>query len=73
MHGSVGEAASPALGMSLVDAATDAIRNKILDLSLPPGKSVNTKWLVSNLRLSRTPIREALNRLATEGPDPLRE
>lgn len=67
MDGSIDEAASPAVSPSLVDAATDAIRNKILDLTLPPGNSVNTKWLVSNLRLSRTPIREALNRLATEG------
>ena len=67
MHGSSDENVPSALNTSLVDAATDAIRNKILDLSLPPGKSVNTKWLVGNLRLSRTPIREALNRLATEG------
>lgn len=52
---------------SLVDAATTAIRDRILDLSLPPGKSMNSKWLVTHLGLSRTPIREALNRLAAEG------
>lgn len=52
---------------SLVDAATKAIRDRILDLSLPPGKSMNSRWLVSHLGLSRTPIREALNRLAAEG------
>ena len=67
MDSSVSEATPPAFSMSLVDAATDAIRDRIIDLSLAPGKSVNTKWLVSNLKLSRTPIREALNRLAAEG------
>lgn len=54
-------------GRSMVDAAVAAIRDKILDLSLPPGKAINNKWLVDNLELSRTPIREALNRLAAEG------
>lgn len=52
---------------SLVDAATERIRNKILDLSLPPGQAINSAWLVDHLKLSRTPIREALNRLAAEG------
>ena len=52
---------------SLVDTATNAIRDRILDLSLPPGSSIDNKWLVNNLKLSRTPIREALNRLAAEG------
>ena len=52
---------------SLVDAATGTIRDRILDLTLPPGLPIDNKWLVSNLKLSRTPIREALNRLAAEG------
>ncbi len=52
---------------SLVDTATEQIRNKILDLSLPPGQAINSAWLVDHLKLSRTPIREALNRLAAEG------
>ena len=52
---------------SLVDAATDLIRNRILDLSLPPAKAINTKDLAAQLKLSRTPVREALNRLAAEG------
>jgi DNA-binding GntR family transcriptional regulator len=53
--------------VSMVDEATEAIRNRILDLSLPPGKPISSKWLVENLKLGRTPIREALNRLAAEG------
>jgi len=58
---------SPATKPSSVDEATDVIRDKILDLSLPPGKSINSQWLAKTLKLSRTPIREALNRLAAEG------
>ena len=57
----------PASKPSLVDAATERIRDKILDLSLPPGEAINSAWLVDHLKLSRTPIREALNRLAAEG------
>jgi len=52
---------------SLVDEATARIRDRILDLSLPPGRPINSKELVETLKLSRTPIREALNRLAAEG------
>lgn len=58
---------SPAAKTSLVDTATERIRDKILDLSLPPGQAIHSAWLVSHLKLSRTPIREALNRLAAEG------
>jgi DNA-binding GntR family transcriptional regulator len=52
---------------SLVEAATNAIRDRILDLTLAPGQAINGTTLVAELGLSRTPIREALNRLATEG------
>lgn len=52
---------------SLVDAATDAIRDRVIDLSLPPSTAINTKDLALQLKLSRTPVREALNRLASEG------
>ncbi len=58
---------NPAPSESLVDAASELIRNRILDLSLPPAKSINTKELAQQLKLSRTPVREALNRLAAEG------
>lgn len=52
---------------SLVDAATDTIRDRIIDLTLPPGQLINSAVLGETLGLSRTPVREALNRLATEG------
>jgi DNA-binding GntR family transcriptional regulator len=52
---------------SRVEEATEAIRNKILDLTLPPGKPINMRWLAADLGLGRTPSREALNRLAAEG------
>jgi DNA-binding GntR family transcriptional regulator len=52
---------------SLVDTATEVIRDRIIDLTLPPGQLINSSTLVTRLGLSRTPVREALNRLATEG------
>ena len=61
-----GRQAAP-IPQSLVESATEAIRNRILDLTLPPGKMINTSTLVAELGLSRTPVREALHRLSTEG------
>jgi len=58
---------SKATDKSLVDTTTALIRDRILDLSLPPAMSINTKELAQQLKLSRTPVREALNRLAAEG------
>lgn len=52
---------------SLVDAATEVIRDRILDLTFAPGELINSSDLVKVLGLSRTPVREALNRLATDG------
>ncbi len=51
----------------MVEEAATAIRNRILELSLPPGRPISSAWLVDNLKLGRTPIREAVNRLAAEG------
>jgi DNA-binding GntR family transcriptional regulator len=51
----------------MVDEAAATIRNKILELSLPPGRPVKNAWLVDHLKFGRTPVREALNRLASEG------
>jgi DNA-binding GntR family transcriptional regulator len=53
--------------LSMVDEAAAIIRDKILELSLPPGRPVNSAWLIDSLKLGRTPVREALNRLASEG------
>jgi len=53
--------------LSMVDEAATVIRNRILELSLPPGRPISSVWLVKHLMLGRTPIREAINRLAAEG------
>ncbi|MGI9334044.1 MAG: GntR family transcriptional regulator, partial [Gammaproteobacteria bacterium] len=52
---------------SLTEAATDTIRDRILDLSIEPGQRIDEKLLMERFNLSRTPVREALNRLATDG------
>lgn len=51
---------------SLADAAYFAIRELIVTLELPPGAPVREPELVSQLGIGRTPIREALRRLAQE-------
>lgn len=47
--------------------AYQCIRDKIITLQLAPGALVNEAGLMEELRLGRTPIREALQRLACEG------
>lgn len=53
--------------LSLADAATNTIRDRILDLTLRPGTQLDETMLRDNLAISRTPAREALNRLTIEG------
>jgi DNA-binding GntR family transcriptional regulator len=50
-----------------VDQAYAAIRRRILDNVFPPGMQVLEGALAGELGLSRTPVREALIRLAHEG------
>lgn len=45
----------------------DILRDEILDLVLPPGAPIDEIQLAERLSMSRTPIREALVRLAGEG------
>lgn len=45
----------------------DVLREEILDLKLPPGTQIDENQLAERLRMSRTPIREALVRLAGDG------
>ena len=45
----------------------DILREEILDLKLAPGSAVDEVQLSERFQLSRTPIREALVRLAGEG------
>jgi DNA-binding GntR family transcriptional regulator len=50
----------------LSDKAYHLIRRKIITLELPPLSAINEQELMDDLQLGRTPIREALQRLAAE-------
>jgi len=56
-----------ASGQSLKEKAYTRIKEDIVCCKYPPGSVVNEKELVEMLGISRTPIREALNRLEQEG------
>src|SRR5215207_8203723 len=60
----------PALQLArdnLSDAVTTRLRNLIVDGTLPAGERINEVHLAQALGVSRTPLREALARLAHEG------
>lgn len=48
-------------------AVYQALRARILDLTLEPGADIEEAGLVEEFGLSRTPVREALIRLASDG------
>ncbi|MEJ2736020.1 MAG: GntR family transcriptional regulator [Anaerolineae bacterium] len=52
--------------MRLSDKAYQLIRHKIITLELPPRSAIDEQALMEDLQLGRTPIREALQRLAAE-------
>ncbi len=54
-------------GASLVDAAYDQIRRRILDNVWPPGHRALEQEVALELGMSRTPVREALLQLQNEG------
>ena len=45
----------------------DLLRDRIQSSDLPPGTAINERALAEWLGISRTPIREAIRRLASEG------
>jgi DNA-binding GntR family transcriptional regulator len=51
----------------LSDKAYHLIRLKIITLELAPLSAIDEQALMEDLQLGRTPIREALQRLAAEG------
>lgn len=53
--------------MRLSDKAHHLIRQKIITLELPPMSAIDEQALMEDLQVGRTPIREALQRLAAEG------
>jgi DNA-binding GntR family transcriptional regulator len=52
---------------SLVDAAYEQIRRRILDNTWPPGHRALEQEVALALGMSRTPVREALGRLRNDG------
>lgn len=60
-------AAAPAPTTSLVDAAHEQIRRRILDNVWPPGHRMLEQEVALALGMSRTPVREALVRLQNDG------
>lgn len=52
---------------SLRERALVTIRERILDLRYPPGSLLSENQLAEELRISRTPVREALRELAATG------
>ena len=62
-----GKAAVVAIGQPRAsDLAYDGLRERIVDLRLPPGSLVNEHALASDLGLGRMPVREAIARLVTD-------
>jgi DNA-binding GntR family transcriptional regulator len=53
--------------LRLSDKAHQLIRQKIITLELAPLSAIDEQALMEDLQLGRTPIREALQRLAAEG------
>jgi DNA-binding GntR family transcriptional regulator len=51
---------------SLAEQAYDAVRDMIVSLELRPGAVVSERELMERLGIGRTPVREALHRLAQE-------
>jgi len=47
--------------------AYEYVRNKILTMEFMPGESITDSRLASELQISRTPVREAFQRLENEG------
>ena len=58
--------AAPTNGLSLTDRAYGHLEEMIVTLQLPPGSAVSETALSQRLGIGRTPIREALQRLARE-------
>jgi DNA-binding GntR family transcriptional regulator len=61
---------APALGRvaaPLREQASEALRNAIVSLELPPGYRLRERELIERLAVSRTTVREALRELESEG------
>lgn len=52
---------------SLSEAAYEALRERVLNLTLPVGQLLNERWIYERLGFGRTPVHQALQRLHQEG------
>jgi DNA-binding GntR family transcriptional regulator len=57
----------PEAGKSLGEWAYEVILDRLLSRAIPPGSQLQERTLGDALKISRTPIREALTRLEAEG------
>jgi len=62
-----GRAAKPAAPETLTEQAYRQVEEQIVTLRLQPGQFLSEQALAAGLAIGRTPIREALQRLAREG------
>lgn len=68
MSESVSESVNPASrSLSLNEQAYLAFRHKLITLRYKPGDYLNTAQVMEDLQMGRTPINQAIHRLATEG------
>ena len=58
---------NPPTTASLRDAAYDAIKHRIITCAFRPGEYINELQLSSMLKIGRTPVHQALDRLMIEG------
>lgn len=66
---------APVNRLTLTDSVYEAVKELVMDQHIQPGSRVNIDQLARQLRVSQTPIREALARLEMEGlviKEPLR-
>jgi DNA-binding GntR family transcriptional regulator len=61
------KASAASKSVSSLQSVYDYIKARILRLELPPGKNLAEIDFVKELKVSRTPVREALIKLASEG------
>ncbi|MFX0545737.1 GntR family transcriptional regulator [Roseovarius sp. S1116L3] len=57
----------PPLRENAVDLAYEALRGRLIAFRMKPGARLNESALAADLGLSRAPVREALNRLISDG------
>ena len=65
-HAGAGHAPQPGVA-SLRDKAYDAIKHRIITLAFRPGEYINELQLSAFLKIGRTPVHQALDRLMMEG------